>query len=192
MLYDPNYLAHYGRRGMKWGIRQWQNKDGSLTPAGRIHYGYGTREDHAKNVENSEANRQRILEGRRRFEKAAEKINPNEDHSGNTEYFNLGDGSSEYHEFEGVDDPKYFKQQYTATIQKMHNAFDQIEADRKASNKGKIFDRTKEMAAIEQDKLFWDLMDDFMADSVMFIDQLPEKDQDAAAAYVYQLLGWTR
>lgn len=35
------YLAHHGVKGQKYGVRQWQNKDGSLTPAGRIHYGVG-------------------------------------------------------------------------------------------------------------------------------------------------------
>ena len=37
---DPNELYHYGVLGMKWGIRRYQNKDGSLTNAGRRHY-YG-------------------------------------------------------------------------------------------------------------------------------------------------------
>lgn len=35
------YLMHYGVKGMKHGIRQWQYPDGSLTPAGYVHYGYG-------------------------------------------------------------------------------------------------------------------------------------------------------
>lgn len=38
---ENNYLAHYGTLGQKWGLRRWQNYDGSLTPAGREHYGVG-------------------------------------------------------------------------------------------------------------------------------------------------------
>lgn len=32
---DKEYLAHYGIIGMKWGVRRYQNKDGSLTSAGK-------------------------------------------------------------------------------------------------------------------------------------------------------------
>lgn len=35
-------LHHYGVLGMHWGIRRYQNKDGSLTEAGKKHYGVGT------------------------------------------------------------------------------------------------------------------------------------------------------
>jgi hypothetical protein len=38
-FYDYNYLCHYGIKGMKWGIRRYQNPDGSLTAEGIQRYG---------------------------------------------------------------------------------------------------------------------------------------------------------
>lgn len=36
---DPSYLAHHGIKGQKWGIRRFQNADGSLTAEGKAKYG---------------------------------------------------------------------------------------------------------------------------------------------------------
>lgn len=37
--YEDHYLAHHGILGQKWGIRRYQNPDGSLTDAGYKRYG---------------------------------------------------------------------------------------------------------------------------------------------------------
>lgn len=38
---DERELYHHGTKGMKWGQRLYQNKDGSLTALGRVRYGVG-------------------------------------------------------------------------------------------------------------------------------------------------------
>lgn len=46
-------LQHHGVQGMKWGVRRYQNKDGTLTAAGKKRYGdkdstVKPHEDHTK------------------------------------------------------------------------------------------------------------------------------------------------
>lgn len=36
---DPQtFIAHHGIKGQKWGVRRFQNEDGSLTKAGKERY----------------------------------------------------------------------------------------------------------------------------------------------------------
>ena len=41
--YIPQIVAleHHGIKGQRWGVRRFQNADGTLTPAGKRHYGVG-------------------------------------------------------------------------------------------------------------------------------------------------------
>lgn len=55
---DPNYLAHYGVLGMKWGIRRYQNYDGSYTQKG------------LKRLREDEANYKSAKEGYKKIKEA--------------------------------------------------------------------------------------------------------------------------
>ena len=43
-----DYLAHHGIKWQRWGVRRYQNKDGSLTAEGRSHYNVGPKRKEAR------------------------------------------------------------------------------------------------------------------------------------------------
>lgn len=49
---DHMELYHHGVKGQRWGIRRYQNKDGSLTAAGQKRYDRDIRENNAKKKDN--------------------------------------------------------------------------------------------------------------------------------------------
>ena len=41
MSYNRDYLMHFGIKGQRWGVRRFQNEDGTLTNAGKSRYQRG-------------------------------------------------------------------------------------------------------------------------------------------------------
>lgn len=57
-------LYHHGVKGQKWGERNYQYEDGSLTPAGRDRYGYGEKRTLGQKIVGHLENRGRKLDAK--------------------------------------------------------------------------------------------------------------------------------
>ena len=60
MTYEyEQYLAHYGIKGQKWGVRRFQNEDGTLTAEGKKRYGESDtwKKEDASTLSDEELNR---------------------------------------------------------------------------------------------------------------------------------------
>ena len=67
MDYWTNELYHYGIKGQKWGVRRYQNLDGTLTPEGekrygRIFNGDGYSEEYQKRVDTLGSNFRKVAD----------------------------------------------------------------------------------------------------------------------------------
>ena len=62
-------LRHHGIKGQKWGVRRFQNKDGSLTPNGKKRYGA----DDYKNTLDKVNSAGKIVDEVRKYNNSAQK-----------------------------------------------------------------------------------------------------------------------
>ena len=63
-IQEGNYLMHHGVLGMKWGVRRYQNADGSLTAAGRKRYNKQEAKENYKKAKADIKKEQRIVNNR--------------------------------------------------------------------------------------------------------------------------------
>lgn len=65
---ESSYLSHHGILGQKWGVRRFQNEDGSLTPAGEKRYGSG--DSDSKPMSKREKRKAEKVEENKRYREA--------------------------------------------------------------------------------------------------------------------------
>lgn len=65
-----NEIKHFGIEGMKWGVRRYQNEDGTLTPAGKARYN--------ANYSEQQRTRDKKLYGRGAVERINKRMNKGE------------------------------------------------------------------------------------------------------------------
>lgn len=112
-----NELYHHGILGMKWGIRRYQNEDGSLTPSGKKRYGREYERTSKKVMKklNKNANRIHI----NAYNKAADEAN-----NGGIEAFNAQQekkyGKNFFKRDAYVEDyNKWFNERFDANLNKL-------------------------------------------------------------------------
>lgn len=147
-------LYHFGVKGMKWGVRRYQNKDGSLTKAGRkrISKEYKKESERVANELNKIGNRMYIDA----YNKAANKMN-----SGEIDKFNASQKKkygSNYTERDG-----YMEDYANVFNKELEKNFNTALANFYKSNKN--YQRAQELVK-EYDMTSWDELAKANAESI--------------------------
>lgn len=150
--YAPDYICHRGIKGMKWGVRRYQNPDGSLTPAGKKRY-QKLYSDFEKNSPNHETYYARAI-----GKQNTDRLKDAKQSELWEKAFKAGKGSKEWDEYEDYvrEFNKRYADDYAEAIAKDYAASTRKHADISEAGKKYIaelfrqdvdakFDLTKEM-----------------------------------------------
>lgn len=100
-------IYHHGIKGQNWGVRRYQNEDGSLTPAGEQRYGVGSSKDGKQKTNDQGASKKEKndISAMKNVLPAGFSINSSSEQDGNT-VFKINTPDGQVHEFVGVPSKK--------------------------------------------------------------------------------------
>lgn len=184
-----NDLYHHGIKGQKWGIRRFQNEDGSLTEAGKKRY--ETSEEGLaaiKRVRDAYSRHEVTGHGHARingYDARRSLDSEQEDERGNRVKISNADDYKFFERTEkNIADKTGVREKekaYNDAVKKYRNSF--------------VFGRKKALNAMgkakrELEDAGKEYTDKYLTEAVKYIDKLPKKEQEVYLDYLYQRLGW--
>ena len=152
---DPEEIYHHGIKGQRWGIRRYQNPDGSLTPEGKERYGDedDTNKDD-KNKERITGEQVKNLMNRKGFdyEDVYKEMGVSEDEEDNDVYKEAEYSWYEKHKNDNPPGKYADKFSFNKTLSEVYNTIDTKGSSERISQKMYRFCSSKEFGKLTKEQ----------------------------------------